>query len=124
MDKNKLVLPFSILLGCIILGGFYYASQINKQRSIEKQQQINLQTKQAELQTQVNVETQNKMDFSTCLNKAELIYTKLQEFLFQKTEEPNCKNSLACLTVYNGKQEEIKLDLQNEKDECFKLYSK
>ena len=31
MDKNKLILPISILLGCIILGGFYYASQINKQ---------------------------------------------------------------------------------------------
>ena len=26
MDKNKLILPISILLGCIILGGFYYKS--------------------------------------------------------------------------------------------------
>jgi len=41
----KLVLPISILLGCIILGGFFYASQVNKQRSIEKQQQIELQAK-------------------------------------------------------------------------------
>jgi len=45
MDKNKLVLPISILLGCIILGGFLYAIQINKQQSIEKQQQIGLQAK-------------------------------------------------------------------------------
>lgn len=45
MDKNKLVLPIGILLGCIILGGFFYASQINKQKSIEKQQQIELQAK-------------------------------------------------------------------------------
>jgi hypothetical protein len=34
MNKNKLVLPISILLGCIILGGFYYVSQLNKQNSI------------------------------------------------------------------------------------------
>ncbi len=45
MDKNKLVLPISILLGCLILGGFYYMSQVNKQQSIEKQQQIDLQAK-------------------------------------------------------------------------------
>jgi nitrogen fixation-related uncharacterized protein len=38
MDKKKLVLPISILLGCIILGGFYYASQVNKQSSTEKKQ--------------------------------------------------------------------------------------
>jgi len=45
MDKNKLVLPISILLGCIILGSFYYTSQLNKQQFIEKQQQIDLQAK-------------------------------------------------------------------------------
>jgi len=43
MDKNKLIIPISILLGCLILGGFFYASQVNKQKSIEKQQQIKLQ---------------------------------------------------------------------------------
>lgn len=43
MDKSKLILPITILLGCIILGGFYYASQLSKQKSIEKQQQIDLQ---------------------------------------------------------------------------------
>ena len=38
-------MPASILLGCIILGGFIYVSQVNKQKSIEKQQQIDLQAK-------------------------------------------------------------------------------
>lgn len=61
MDKHKLVLPISILFGCIILGGFYYASEANKQKSIERQQQADqqaityrsnaeLQEKQAEQQ--------------------------------------------------------------------------
>ncbi len=31
MSKQKLILPISILLGCIILGGFYYASQVKVQ---------------------------------------------------------------------------------------------
>ncbi len=46
MNKiNKLSLPAVILISSIILGGFYFATQINKQRSIEKQQQIELQAK-------------------------------------------------------------------------------
>lgn len=46
MDKlNKLSLPAVILLASLILGGFFYASQVNKQRSIERQQDIELQAK-------------------------------------------------------------------------------
>lgn len=50
MEKHKIILPISILLGCIILGGFFYATQVSKQKSIEKQQQIDLRAKQTELQ--------------------------------------------------------------------------
>ena len=42
MSKNKLMLPVSILLGCIILGGFYYANEVSKRRTIEKQQAIQI----------------------------------------------------------------------------------
>ncbi len=42
---NKLSLPVVIIIASIILGGFFYASQVNKQKSIEKQQQIDLQVK-------------------------------------------------------------------------------
>ncbi|MDP1706447.1 MAG: hypothetical protein Q8L36_01340 [bacterium] len=46
MDKiNKLSLPVVILIASIILGGFFYASQLSKQKSIEKQRQIELQAK-------------------------------------------------------------------------------
>ena len=45
MDKHKIILPVSILLGCIILGGFYFASQVNRQKSIERQQQIDLRAR-------------------------------------------------------------------------------
>lgn len=42
MDKNKLILSISILLAGLIVGGFIYASQINKQKSIERQQELKL----------------------------------------------------------------------------------
>lgn len=41
---NKLSLPATIIITSIILGGFYYVSQINKQKSIEKQQQAQLES--------------------------------------------------------------------------------
>jgi nitrogen fixation-related uncharacterized protein len=43
MRNNKLTLPISILMGCIILGGFFYKIQIEKQASIERQQERQLQ---------------------------------------------------------------------------------
>ena len=44
MDKlNKLTLPVTILIASLIVGGFLYAAQVNKQRSIERQQEIEIQ---------------------------------------------------------------------------------
>src|SRR3989344_3889135 len=40
MGNFKLNLPIAIILASIILGGSFYAIQINKQESIEKQQRI------------------------------------------------------------------------------------
>ena len=39
----KLSLPITILISSIILGGFLYAIQVNKQSSIEKQQELKLE---------------------------------------------------------------------------------
>lgn len=38
MSVNRLSLPATILIASIILGGFYYMTQTNKQESIERQQ--------------------------------------------------------------------------------------
>ncbi len=43
MNKQKLILPISIILGCIILGGFYYVTQVSQQKSIERQQEVKIQ---------------------------------------------------------------------------------
>ena len=42
MKINKLSLPVTILIASLILGGFFYASQLNKQQSIERQQELKL----------------------------------------------------------------------------------
>lgn len=48
MDKlNKLLLSATIIIASLILGGFFYASQVSKQRSIERQQEIKLQEERA-----------------------------------------------------------------------------
>ena len=41
-DANKLYLPVTILLSTTILGGFYYASESNKQKSIERQLEMKI----------------------------------------------------------------------------------
>lgn len=58
MEKKKLVLPISILLGCLILGGFFYAIQINKQKLINTEASSNTV----------------KTDDSVVRRKVELIY--------------------------------------------------
>lgn len=81
MDKNKLILPISILLGCIILGGFYYASQLSKQQSIEKQQQIDLQAKAEQdklKQSEEQLKTEREI-LEKCGNIAQQNYKAFQE---------------------------------------------
>lgn len=43
--KNPYIFPATIVLASLILGGFYYASEKNKQSSIEWQQTMKLQEK-------------------------------------------------------------------------------
>lgn len=37
MNKQKLILPICIILGCVLLVGFYYIDEINKPKSMESQ---------------------------------------------------------------------------------------
>ena len=45
---DKLILPVAIVVASLILGGFFYATQVNKQRSIEKQLEIKMEDKKRE----------------------------------------------------------------------------
>jgi hypothetical protein len=80
MDKiNKLSLPATIIIVSLILGGFFYAAQINKQKSIERQQLIEIeQKKQEQLDKELKEEKakeEAKQGLTTCLANAEESYS-------------------------------------------------
>lgn len=76
LKRNQLfVFPFSILFGCLILGGFYYASQVNKQKSIEKQQQIEIEQKKEDELNQEIKEQSRKKDLDDCMYSAQKSYS-------------------------------------------------
>ena len=79
MEKlNKLSLPATILIASIVLGGFYYASQVNKQKSIEKQQQIDIEQKKQEQfdkeLSEQQAKEQEELNLNTCISNAENNY--------------------------------------------------
>jgi len=137
MDKiiekvNKLSLPAVILIASIILGGFYYASQVNKQKSIEKQQQIEIKQKRQEQLDKELKEKQAKEEagraLNACIADAEEIYSNqwfrecksrglltnkcisLKEMTFDEYAEQN--------NIPQDKRIEAMLDFYKQRDEC------
>lgn len=76
INKEKFILPAVILLACIVLGGFYYASQLSKQRSIEKQQIIKLEEEK-------RIEEKNEVARQECFDEAKI---KARKLLQDKTD--------------------------------------
>ena len=72
MEKfNKLSLPATILMASLILGGFYYASEANKQNSIERQQQKELQAKKDQEDAGKLQQAYESLSKSECVREAE-----------------------------------------------------
>src|SRR3989338_3214239 len=129
MDKNKLLLPISVLMGCIILGGFYYAGELNKTASIERQQQRALDQGRQD-QSVKDLESRRTADtvrakeelsaqlLEDCLTDAEERYNQIAQELAKAFDDGKFKN------VSNPQFpfDDIKNNLQNDKDECFKKY--
>ncbi len=89
MEKlNKLSLPVTILIASIILGGFYYSSEANKQASIEKQQQIELQAKKDQEDLAAMNKSREAFQKSLCVTTAQQI--AINEY----------KNSYSCTGAY------------------------
>lgn len=94
MEKlNKLSLPATILIASIVLGGFYYASQVSRQNSIEKQQQIELQAKRDQNNVEV-LEAQQKQAQTDLIKHQEQLKADLLQQ--QKAKEDNFINK--CIT--------------------------
>jgi len=105
MDQiNKLSLPVTILIASVIIGGFYYASEANKSASIEKQQQVDLQAKQAEQQA---ITDQNNMvagEKSACVAEAQQTATTeyISAFCYPGNASKECTNGTYLVAQYNN----------------------
>ena len=78
MSKNILILSFAIIIGSLILGGFFYAIQINKQQSIEKEAQLKREfEKEARDEMEIKLlqqKEQTTAEFESCLSIADENY--------------------------------------------------
>ena len=70
---NELSLPATILIASIILGGSYYLSEANKNASIEKQQQADLQEKRLEQASAAIQKDEIANEKAACVTEAQTI---------------------------------------------------
>jgi len=92
MDKNKLVLPISIILGCFVLGGFFYASQSQKQKLIEKE----LTLEAVSSNTGIIDITDNNKEFEKkveCEKYNDKIQKRIREYNLSQTPEIRDSNN-------------------------------
>jgi len=99
---NKLSLPTTILIAGIILGGLYYASQVSKQKSIEKQQQVKIEQEQ-------EAKEEAEQALNLCLDWVVL------EHMDRWNRECNRLNKLTgrCKSLYEMTDMEYKAELNN-----------
>jgi len=83
MNKTKLILPISILLTSFILGGFVYVIQLNKQESLEKQQQMIIDEQRRAEKMELEKENEIKKTKENCRNEAS---ERARSFLKTKSE--------------------------------------
>lgn len=121
---NKLSLPAVILIASIILGGFIFASQVNKRRSIERQQEIKIEQEKQEPLTK----EQREQKLQNCLAEANNWYDEEKQNIIKILEEEKKR--------YNPYQEFIDKnatsrdeiiallleELEDYKAECFRKY--
>ena len=109
MNKQKLTLPISILLGCIILGGFFYMSQVSKQNSIEDQGA-------RELREKADTDKAQQFEFRDCLASAERDYNN---YLRLNGPDGNIDGRYTTSAYFIDIAEKNR---KNDQDNCDRLY--
>jgi hypothetical protein len=105
MNKEKLILPIAIVVGCFIIGVFLYSIQANKQAGIDRK----FEAEQLE-------KTRNSLYLSNCLADAESEYWSYMELNGTKNEDTGVVNAL---TRYWDTADKNK---QNAINNCYKQY--
>jgi hypothetical protein len=119
---NKLSLPTTILIASMVLGGFYFATQVSKQNSIEKQQ-IELQAKQDQ---ESRAKSNNDLQLDSCLTKAQQDRDDSATYWLD-WEKKTCGNYSGtyyskCVDAVLAEIKKVDIKLQQDKDNCIKLY--
>jgi hypothetical protein len=117
MNKNILILSIAIILAGIIFGGFYYASEVNKQQSIEKQQQTELQAKIQKDQQAKQIEEDKKTSLDLCLSDAKVKYNNQMNHYWN-----SWTNRYTVVVPSAPVGVALAENLKNEEDTCLKQY--
>ena len=109
-------IPISILIGSIILGGFYYESEIKKQESVERQQQVEMGIEQTNFQAKIN----QQESLNRCIDGAYTEYTLRLES--QGYEPVNLNTGYYNTNIPYYIDEMAKQERQTAIDNCIKEY--
>ena len=77
--KKEIIIPLTLIICSLILGGSYYGVQANKQSSIEKQQQIEMIREREIEEAKKMEERKNKAFYDWCVQDAENTYWSFME---------------------------------------------
>lgn len=119
---NKFIVSIAIVLAAAILGSTFYVVQINKQQSIERQQQKEAQAKAEQEKTAKEAADEQAFALKNCMAGAHETFVKegqsaCFEFGFNQEEINSLKCKLPAVTL---KHIEDKQTLTQ--DLCLKLY--
>lgn len=109
--------PIAILLASFVLGGFYYASEANKQKFAEKQLEVEYKAKTQE-QTLKQVETvTNTQKLEQCLKNADDNYqANFESYCISEGRGPNC------LSIKRYNNDAVLAIEKDEKTTCFSMF--
>lgn len=121
---NKFIWPLAIILASIVLGGSFYAVQISKQESIERQQSLELEEERrieglkAE-QTQKEYSAKRKTDCLAIYNTEHDNWNNVRGWRYDESDDecyiryknPDTKTDAECDELYPKKTEDGKLSL-------------
>jgi len=97
---NKLSISATIVISSLILGGFYYASQVSKQKSIENQQRIELAQIEKEKEDELLRKEEKENNLSMCLEESE--YQRSTAHLALCGDPNVSKSPSSCFRVFGG----------------------
>lgn len=73
-NYQHFILPFTIMLCAVILGGSYYLVERNKQLSIERQNQAKIEAEEKTTKEEAEKEADQKRALQKCLSQADKDY--------------------------------------------------